>query len=69
MLNTKYFITQDGRAQINGGALGNAWLIEDVKIVKMLTKKLRLSAILILQKQSLLMKDLKIILTRSIFLL
>ena len=34
MLNTKYFITQDGRAQINAGALGNAWLIEDVKIVK-----------------------------------
>ena len=34
MLNTKYFITQDGRAQINPGALGNAWLIEDVKIVK-----------------------------------
>ena len=34
MLNTKYFITQDGRAQINPAALGNAWLIEDVKIVK-----------------------------------
>ena len=32
--NTKYFITQDGRAQINPAALGNAWLIEDVKIKK-----------------------------------
>jgi hypothetical protein len=34
MLNTKYFITPDGRPQLNPNALGNAWYIENVKIVE-----------------------------------
>jgi len=34
MLNTKYFITQDGRAQLNPGALGNAWFVENINTVK-----------------------------------
>ena len=34
MLNTKYFITQDGRAQLNPGALGNAWFVENISTVK-----------------------------------
>jgi len=34
MLNTKYFITQDRRAQLNPAALGNAWFVENVTIVK-----------------------------------
>ena len=34
MLNTKYFIAPDGRAQINPAALGNAWFVEDINIVK-----------------------------------
>ena len=34
MLNTKYFITQDGRAQMNPGALGNAWFVQDLNIVE-----------------------------------
>jgi hypothetical protein len=34
MLNTKYFIAQDRRAQLNPAALGNAWFVENVTIVK-----------------------------------
>ena len=33
MLNTKYFITQNGRAQLNPGALGNAWFVNNVEVV------------------------------------
>lgn len=33
MLNTKYFITQDQQAQLNAGALGNAWLVSDIRKV------------------------------------
>ena len=34
MLNAKYFITQNGRPQLNSSALGNAWFVEEVSIVK-----------------------------------
>ena len=34
MLNTKYFISQDGRVQQNPSALGNAWFITNPLIVK-----------------------------------
>ena len=34
MLNTKYFISQDGRVQQNPSALGNAWFIANPIIVK-----------------------------------
>ena len=34
MLNTKYFISQDGKVQLNPGALGNAWYVKKVDIVK-----------------------------------
>lgn len=34
MLNTKYFITQDGRAQMNSGALGNAWFVKEINVVE-----------------------------------
>ena len=34
MLNTKYFISQDGRVQQNPSALGNAWFISNPIIVK-----------------------------------
>jgi len=34
MLNTKYFISQDGRVQKNPSALGNAWFISNPIIVK-----------------------------------
>ena len=34
MLNTKYFISQDGRVQQNPSALGNAWFISSPIIVK-----------------------------------
>ena len=34
MLNTKYFISQDGRVQQNPSALGNAWFITNQIIVK-----------------------------------
>jgi len=30
MLNTKYFITQEGQVQTNPGALGNAWLVNEL---------------------------------------
>ena len=33
MLNTKYFITQNGRAQLNTGALGNAWFVNNIEVV------------------------------------
>ena len=33
MLNTKYFITQNGRAQLNPAALGNAWFVNNVEVV------------------------------------
>ncbi len=33
MLNTKYFITQNGRAQLNPGALGNAWFVNNIEVV------------------------------------
>lgn len=33
MLNTKYFIGQEGQVQRNPNALGNAWFVEDIKIV------------------------------------
>lgn len=33
MLNTKYIITQDQQAQLNDGALGNAWLVNDIRKV------------------------------------
>ncbi len=33
MLNTKYFITSDGRPQINSNALGNAWYIKNISLV------------------------------------
>ena len=34
MLNTKYFILQTGKVNINPNVLGNAWFIKDVKIVE-----------------------------------
>lgn len=39
MLNTKYFVVQDPQtgqpvAQINGGALGNVWLVKHVQVVE-----------------------------------
>jgi hypothetical protein len=34
MLNTKYFILQTGKVNINPNLLGNAWFIKDVKIVE-----------------------------------
>ena len=34
MLNTKYFILQTGKVNINPNFLGNAWFIKDVKIVE-----------------------------------
>ena len=34
MLNTKYFILQSGKVNINPNVLGNAWFIKDVKIVE-----------------------------------
>ena len=34
MLNTKYFIDRTGKVQINSGALGNAWFIENIVFVK-----------------------------------
>ena len=34
MLNTKYFILQTGKVNINANVLGNAWFIKDVKIVE-----------------------------------
>ena len=34
MLNTKYFIDRSGKVQINSGALGNAWFIENIVFVK-----------------------------------
>ncbi len=33
MLNTKYIITQDQQAQLNSGAMGNAWLVNDIRKV------------------------------------
>jgi len=33
MLNTKYIITQDQQAQLNAGAMGNAWLVGDIRKV------------------------------------
>ena len=33
MLNTKYFISQQGQVQQNPGALGNAWFVNNVNIV------------------------------------
>ena len=34
MLNTKYFILQTGKVNINPNVLGNVWFIKDVKIVE-----------------------------------
>ena len=34
MLNTKYFIDRSGKVQINPGALGNAWFIDNIVFVK-----------------------------------
>ena len=34
MLNTKYFIDRSGKVQINTGALGNAWFVENIVFVK-----------------------------------
>jgi len=33
MLNTKYFITQEGKVQQNPGAIGNAWFVNEINIV------------------------------------
>ena len=33
MLNTKYFITQEGQVQQNPGAIGNAWFVNEIDIV------------------------------------
>jgi hypothetical protein len=33
MLNTKYFITREGQAQQNPGAMGNAWFVNEINIV------------------------------------
>ena len=33
MLNTKYFISQQGQVQQNPGAMGNAWFVNNVNIV------------------------------------
>jgi len=34
MLNTKYFIDRSGKVQVNPGALGNAWFVENIVFVK-----------------------------------
>ena len=34
MLNTKYFIDRSGKVQINPGALGNAWFVENIVFVE-----------------------------------
>jgi hypothetical protein len=33
MLNTKYFISRDGKPQLNTAALGNAWFINNINLV------------------------------------
>ena len=33
MLNTKYFISRDGKPQLNSAALGNAWFINNINLV------------------------------------
>lgn len=33
MLNAKYVIDREGKLQVNSGALGNAWFVEDVQVV------------------------------------
>ena len=33
MLNTKYFISRDGKPQLNSTALGNAWFINNINLV------------------------------------
>jgi len=33
MLNTKYFITPKGQAQLNPGAMGNAWFVNEINLV------------------------------------
>ena len=34
MLNTKYFISRDGKPQLNSSALGNAWFVNNINLVK-----------------------------------
>ena len=34
MLNTKYFISRDGKPQLNSLALGNAWFVNNINLVK-----------------------------------
>ncbi len=34
MYNTKYFISPQGQPQVNEGALGNAWFVQDIKRVE-----------------------------------
>ncbi|MEZ4981003.1 MAG: hypothetical protein R2769_05340 [Saprospiraceae bacterium] len=33
MLNTKYFINQEGKVQLNPGAMGNGWFVSNIKMV------------------------------------